>query len=93
MLYILRHGQTDWNVTKKLQGQTDVPLNENGRAMAVEAGGRYADIPLDVCFCSPLVRARETAALFLAGRDVPVRCDDRLREMAFGLCEGAENAA
>ena len=93
MLYILRHGQTDWNVLKKLQGQTDIPLNEAGRAMAAEAGRRYADIHLDVCFCSPLVRARETAALFLTGRDVPVRCDERLREMRFGACEGAENAA
>ena len=91
MLYIMRHGRTDWNDRHKLQGSTDIPLNAEGRRMAEEAAEQYRDIPLDVCFCSPLVRARETAEILLRGRDVPIRFDDRLREMYFGEYEGWEN--
>ena len=56
--------------------------------MAREAAARYADIPFDICFCSPLSRAKETAEILLAGRDVPIQYDDRLKEMAFGEYEG-----
>lgn len=92
MLYIMRHGRTDWNDRHKLQGRTDIPLNEEGRRMAEAAGEEYRDIPLDLCFCSPLIRARETAEIVLRGRDVPIRTDDRLREMSFGSYEGTENS-
>ena len=90
MLYILRHGQTDWNLRHKLQGQTDIPLNEEGRKMAVEAGKKYRDVALDICYASPLQRAYETAQLVLADRDVPIITDERLREMSFGIYEGTE---
>ena len=90
MLYIIRHGKTDWNLWHKLQGRTDIPLNEEGRQMAIEAGERYKDTHFDVCYCSPLIRARETAELLLKGRDVPVVIDDRLKEMGFGIYEGEE---
>ena len=92
MLYIMRHGRTDWNVQHKLQGRTDIPLNEEGRRMAEKAGEEYRNVPLDICFCSPLRRARETAEIVLRGRDVPIRTDDRLREMSFGEYEGRENS-
>lgn len=91
MLYIIRHGLTDWNKRKKLQGRTDIPLNEEGRAMAENAASRYADIHFDICFCSPLKRARETAEIILGGRDVPIIEDERLCEMSFGIYEGTEN--
>jgi len=91
-LYIIRHGRTDWNDRHKIQGQTDIPLNEEGRQMAAVAGEQYADVPFDICFCSPLVRARETAELLLRGRDVSIVYDDRLREMSFGVYEGVENS-
>ena len=87
-LYVLRHGMTDWNVVKKLQGQTDIPLNDEGIAMAKEAGEKYRDVHFDTCFCSPLVRARRTADLLLKGRDIPIEYDDRLKEIAFGDYEG-----
>ena len=90
MLYIMRHGKTDWNLTHKLQGKTDIPLNEMGIKMAKEAGERYKDIHSDVCYCSPLVRARDTAKYVLEGRDVPVIIDERLSEMGFGIYEGTE---
>ena len=77
MLYIMRHGKTDWNEQRKLQGQTDVPLNEEGREMALAAGREYAGIHLDVCYCSPLVRAKETAELFFKERKEKHRCQAR----------------
>ena len=92
MLYIIRHGKTDWNALHKLQGRTDVPLNEEGRQMAEKAREEYRNVHFDVCFCSPLVRARETAEILLRGRNVPVLTDDRLMEMGFGSYEGLENS-
>ncbi|MBR1796859.1 MAG: histidine phosphatase family protein [Clostridiales bacterium] len=91
MLYIIRHGKTDWNLKHKIQGQTDIPLNEQGISMAIEAGERYKDIHFDVCYCSPLERARDTAELLLKDRDVPIIIDDRLTELGFGIYEGTEN--
>ena len=92
MLYIMRHGRTDWNVRHKLQGRTDIPLNDEGRMMAAEAGKQYSDIHFDICYSSPLERAKETAEIFLKGRNVPVYTDDRLVEMGFGIYEGIENS-
>ena len=92
MLYIIRHGKTDWNVLHKLQGRTDIPLNDEGRKMAEEAGKLYRDIHFDICFCSPLIRARETAEILLKGRDIPILTESRLAEMSFGSYEGLENS-
>lgn len=88
MLYIMRHGRTDWNDLRKLQGKTDIPLNEEGRLMAEKARETYKDVHFDVCYCSPLIRAKETAEIFLKGRSIPVIYDDRLKEMGFGKFEG-----
>ena len=92
MLYIMRHGKTDWNELHKLQGRTDIPLNEEGRRMAEAAAEQYPGIHFDLCFCSPLIRARETAEIFLKGREIPIICDKRLEEMSFGIYEGIENS-
>ena len=88
MLYIIRHGKTDWNAEHRLQGRTDIPLNEEGRMMARKAAAEYRNVNFDICFCSPLVRARETAQILLEGRDVPVEYDERLTEMCYGEYEG-----
>lgn len=88
----MRHGKTDWNALHKLQGRTDIPLNDEGRAMAKDAAKEYANVHFDICFCSPLVRAKETAEILLKDRDVPVIYDDRLVEMCFGIYEGIENS-
>lgn len=92
MLYIMRHGKTDWNQRHKIQGRTDIPLNEEGRMMAAKAGDEYRDIHFDVCYCSPLIRAKETAEIVLRGRNIPIIEDDRLKEMGFGIYEGVENS-
>lgn len=91
MLYIMRHGRTSWNAIRKVQGSTDIPLNDEGRQMAIDAREQYKDIPFDVCYCSPLVRAHETAKLFLEGRDIDIITDERLKEVSFGDYEGMEN--
>ena len=93
MLYIMRHGKTDWNAQHRLQGSRDIPLNEEGRNMAREIIKEYSDVKFDVCYVSPLQRARETAELFLAPGNVPIVVDDRLREMCFGEYEGMANVS
>lgn len=91
MLYIMRHGKTEWNLLNKLQGRTDIPLNDEGRLMAQRACEEYKALNIDVCYCSPLARAAETAQIVLSNRDVPIITDDRLVEMCFGDYEGVEN--
>lgn len=88
MLYIMRHGRTVWNMEHKLQGKTDVPLSEAGRPVVEQAAAAYRDTHIDVCYCSPLIRAVETAEIVLRGREIPIITDVRLEEMGFGICEG-----
>lgn len=87
-IYFVRHGETDWNKERKIQGQVDIPLNEFGRHLARETAKGLRDVPFDVCFTSPLERARETAQIILQGRDVPILEDKRILEMNFGVLEG-----
>ena len=88
MLYIMRHGRTVWNMENKLQGKTDVPLSEAGRPVVEQAAAAYRNTHIDVCYCSPLIRAVETAEIVLRGREIPIITDVRLEEMGFGICEG-----
>lgn len=87
-LYIIRHGETEWNVEGRLQGQTDIPLNENGVRLAKVTAENMRDIPLDLGITSPLGRARHTAELVLEGRKIPLIEDKRLMEISFGSWEG-----
>ena len=87
-LYILRHGQTPWNTKKRMQGQTDILLNEEGIRLAEETGRGMKDIDIDLVISSPLLRARQTAELVMAGRSIPLITDRRIMEMSFGDWEG-----
>lgn len=87
-LYLIRHGETDYNKQKKNQGQIDVPLNEYGRELAEKTREGLLSVPFDLCLCSPLGRAKETAELILKGREVPIETDDRIIEVSFGRYEG-----
>ena len=87
-IYLFRHGETDWNKERRLQGHSDIPLNGFGRELAVETAGSLAGLTFDRAFSSPLKRAFETAQILLAGRNVPLETDERLMEMGFGDCEG-----
>lgn len=90
-VYFLRHGQTAWNAEKRLQGQTNIPLNDEGRRQAREAGGRLPAI--GVCLTSPLQRARETALLALGGEGTPIRDELLLVEQGYGVAEGSRQTA
>lgn len=87
-IYFVRHGETDWNKERKIQGQVDIPLNAFGIHLAEETAKGLRDIPFDICFSSPLGRAKETARIILAGRDVPIVEDLRIQEMGFAEYEG-----
>lgn len=89
-LYIIRHGQTDWNRARKLQGRTDIPLNERGRYVAELTREGLKDVPFDAAFTSPLMRAKETAELVLKDRNIPIIEDERIIEVNFGAYEGED---
>lgn len=91
-LYIIRHGETQWNAQKRLQGASDTELNEKGIALAKATGEALKKVPFDCCFTSPLKRARDTARLILGNRQAPVYEDARIREISFGEWEGQESA-
>lgn len=87
-LYIIRHGETDWNVKKMLQGQSDTKLNDNGRELARKTAAGLEHVKFDRIFSSPLSRAYETAEILRDGRALPIETDDRLKEVSFGIDEG-----
>lgn len=89
LLTLVRHGQTDWNLDRRIQGSTDIPLNETGRADARTAAANLADGAHHAIYSSPLLRARETAEIISAelGLGAPVLVPD-IREREFGEGEG-----
>lgn len=87
-LYIIRHGETDWNTVRRLQGRSDIPLNDEGRRLARITSEALQDIPFSRIYTSPLKRAYETALLIKGERDIPVIMDERIIEICFGEYEG-----
>ena len=87
-IYLIRHGETDWNVSRRFQGCTDIPLNEKGRLLAQKTAEAMKDIPFDAAFSSPLSRAMETARIIIGDRPVKVIPEERLIELSFGEYEG-----
>lgn len=88
----VRHGITDWNIERRAQGQTDVPLNETGKAQARALAARLKNEKWDVIYSSDLSRARETAETIGAALNLPVYIDQRLREISCGKIEGTTEA-
>ena len=87
-IVMVRHGETDWNVEPRIQGQTDVLLNANGRAQAQSVGERLAAERFDAIYVSDLRRTRETADAILAHYADPAPVfDARLRERGLGEWE------
>lgn len=87
-ILLIRHGETDWNVDKRLQGHIDIPLNEAGQRQAQALGEALAGEPLDAIFSSDLQRAHETAQAVSAVSGLPVQIDAGLRERSYGAFEG-----
>ena len=88
-LTLIRHGQTDWNLARRIQGSTDIPLNDTGREDARTAAAVLADDTHHMIYTSPLVRARETAQIIAdsLGLEAPEIVHD-MREREFGDGEG-----
>lgn len=88
-LTLVRHGQTDWNLARRIQGSTDIPLNETGRADARQAAEKLAGTTHHAVYSSPLLRARETAEIIAdrLGLELADVVPD-IREREFGDGEG-----
>lgn len=87
-LYITRHGQTEWNALRKIQGRTDIPLNETGKKQAAITRDELRNIKLDYIISSPLSRAVETATIINQVHNLPIIQDERIIERGFGEMEG-----
>ncbi|MGO4805419.1 histidine phosphatase family protein [Arthrobacter sp. 2MCAF15] len=88
---LVRHGQTDWNVQRRLQGSTDIPLNDVGRRQARDAVAVLSGYQWDAVVSSPLRRAAETADLIASGLGLgPARRVPELAERSFGPAEGLQ---
>ena len=90
-LYVLtRHGESTLNSENRINGDPDVPvaLTEKGREEARLLGQQVAHIRLEVCICTRFTRTRETAAIALAGRDVPIEVEPLLDDIDVGTLEG-----
>lgn len=84
----LRHGETDWNLANRCQGQTDVPLNPTGREQARRARDALAGVEIGTICASPLARAYETAKIVAEAVGAPIVAIDDLKECRFGVREG-----
>ena len=87
-IYIIRHGETDWNKVRRLQGRSDIPLNEEGRRLARITGEALSSVNFRCIYTSPLQMAKETAMLVKGDRQIDVIEDERLQEISFGIYEG-----
>ncbi|MBQ7955847.1 MAG: histidine phosphatase family protein [Lachnospiraceae bacterium] len=90
-LYLIRHGETDLNKQKILQGQSDFELNDYGRELAVLTGKGLGKVSFDLVFTSPLKRAKETAVLVIREQQekaIDILEDLRIQEISFGAYEG-----
>ena len=86
-LIIVRHGETDYNITRRIQGRQQVPLNENGRTQALQVAESLRQYKITHIYCSSLVRARETAEIINNYFSLPIMIDDRLNERDWGIWE------
>ena len=91
-LHLIRHGETQWNRDRRVQGQADVGLNETGNRQAAELGKRIAGIPYDAIYCSSSLRTKETAWLAFPDRHEELIFVDALREIDLGPWEGRLHA-
>ena len=89
--YLVRHGETDWNIRKRAQGSTDTPLNEKGRVQADFLGKRLASTPFSAAYGSDLTRAVATASAILRGRNITLQQLPALQEKSYGEWEGISN--
>lgn len=90
MIYVIRHGQTDWNVAEKTQGSIDTELNKAGIEQARSVKNELSNTKIDVVLCSPQKRCKSTAKIICKGRNIPIVEVADLRERGFGEFEGKQ---
>lgn len=90
MIYITRHGETNWNTQKKVMGKVDEPLNKKGIEQAKSTRDNLSNLKIDLIICSPLLRAKETALIINETLSTEIIYDDRISERDFGEFEGME---
>lgn len=89
ILYCVRHGESTYNVEGRLQGQSDAPrLSPLGQKHSVAVAAALGQLPIVAIYSSPLARAMETARPLADALKLPVRCDDRLKEINIGVFQG-----
>ena len=88
LLLLIRHGETEWNRSARIQGHTDVALNARGQAQAEAVAEALGDTEIHAVYASDLLRARGTAMPIAGRRGLALRTDAGLRERAFGAFEG-----
>ena len=88
--YIVRHGQTDWNIQMRLQGHTNIPLNEVGQEQANEIAKTLKNIHFDAIYSSDLDRAVQTTEIIAKERELAVKTTEALREKSYGSYEGRD---
>jgi|SRR3989338_1890509 len=88
ILFLVRHGQTDWNKEKRIQGLQPVPLNEEGFAQAKKLADFFKNIELDCIIASPLERTMQTAEVISGATSVPIQTDSAFQDRAHGDHEG-----
>jgi probable phosphoglycerate mutase len=91
-ILLIRHGETDWNAEKRLQGHLDIALNAEGQQQANALGRALVNEPLDAIYASDLQRARHTAQAIAVLRGMDVQTDVSLRERCYGAFEGLQYA-
>ncbi|MFZ3231910.1 MAG: histidine phosphatase family protein [Pseudobdellovibrio sp.] len=87
-IYVIRHGETDWNKSHRFQGQTDVPLNENGQEQAKALVPILSHLQIEAIYSSSLSRAFKTAEIAAQDLKLTILKDDRLKETNIGVAEG-----
>ena len=87
-LFIVRHGETIWNVQRKMMGKTDIPLSHRGKVQARAIAKLLAGYPIDVIYSSPLTRTLQTAKAIRTNKTTPLILHAALKERDFGVLEG-----
>ena len=91
-LYIVRHGETDYNKMNLMQGSSNIPLNFKGKNQALDVSKKLENVDIDLVITSPLVRTKETASIIIGNKNVKIITDDRIVERGMGILEGKDRS-
>ena len=87
-IYLIRHGETEWNEKKLIQGHSDIPLNKKGEIQAKNLSKKLSHVKFTAVFSSDLIRAKRTAEIIALEKKIAVKTTKALRERYFGRFEG-----